>query len=57
MLGDQVVVDTLLQDGNEVFRVSGGSSVLIGSNSHDDTSSLLLIPRSSEGMEGVSVQR
>ena len=57
MLGDQVVVDTLLQDGNEVFRVSGGSSVLIGNNSHDDTSSLLLIPRSSEGMEGVSVQQ
>ena len=56
MLGDQVVVDTLLQDGNEVFRVSGGSSVLIGSNNHDDTSSLLLLPRSSEGMEGVSVQ-
>ena len=45
-----MVVDTLLQDGSEVFRVGGGKSVQIGSsNSHDDTHSILLILRNSEG--------
>ena len=44
--GDLVVVDTLLQDGSQVFRVGGGKSVLIESNNHN---SVLLIPHSSEG--------
>ena len=41
--------DILLQDGSEVFKVGGGKSVQIGNNSHDDTHSLLLILRDSEG--------
>ena len=50
-----MVVDTLLlQNGSDMFRVRGGKSVLIGSNS-DDNSSFLLIPRNSEGTEGISV--
>ena len=47
--GDQLVEDTLLQDGSEVFRVGGGKSVQIESSSHGDTHSTLLILRSSEG--------
>ena len=40
------MVDTVLQDGSQVFRVGGGKSVLIESNSHN---SVLLIPHSNEG--------
>ena len=55
-IGNQVLVDTLLQHGSEVFRTGGGSSILIGGNSPSDTNSLLLIPCNSEGMEGASTQ-
>ena len=42
------MVDMLLQDGSEVFRMTGGKSVQIGSSS-DDAHSMLLILRTSEG--------
>ena len=43
------MADTLLQDGSEVFRTAGGKSVQIGSSSHEDAHSMLLILRTSEG--------
>lgn len=43
-----------LQDGNGVFRVGGGKSLLIGSSSNDVTNSFQLIPHSREGMEVLS---
>ena len=47
-VGDQVLVEKSLQNGSEVFRVGGGKSVLLGSNSDH---SFLLIPHSGEGTE------
>jgi len=47
--GDQILVDTLLQDGSEVLQTGGGKSVLIGDNSHNNINFVLLIPRNSEG--------
>lgn len=55
-VGDQVLVDTLLQDGSEVFRAGGGSSILVGGNNHNDTNSLLLVPRNNEGKQSAIIQ-
>ena len=55
IIGNQVLVDTLLQDGSEVFRAGGGSSILIGGHSPSDTNSLMVIPRNSEGMKVTTI--
>jgi len=47
--GNQLVVDVLLHNGSEVFRSGGGRSVLLGSDSDGDHSSVQLILRNEEG--------
>lgn len=39
----------LLHNGSEVFRSGGGRSVLLGSDSHGDHTSVLLMLRNEEG--------
>ena len=43
------MVDTVLEDGGDIFRVGGRKSVLIKSSNHGDASSMLLILSNSEG--------